>query len=139
VTTWAFDGFGPTIPPEAINQCSAPKLLCQETNWMCLSKPGTDNGKLQSAIQWVCDPTHLDCSPINPGGAHYLPNTLLDHCNWAFNAYYVKYRSTQGVGACDFGGIAQIVPPNGTVTTSNPIRTVMFTDVFSNDIICERS
>jgi len=139
VTTWAFDGFNPVIPPEAINQCSAPKILCQESDWVCKAKAGVTNDQLQAAIQWVCDPAHLDCSPIQPGGPHYLPNTLIDHCNWAFNAYFLKNRSTQGLGACDFGGIAHFVPPNSTLATT-PIRpTVLFTDVFSNDLVCERN
>jgi len=140
VTTWAFDGFGTTIPPEAINQCSAPKILCTQANWVCISKPGTDPSKLLSALQWVCDPTHLDCSPIQPGGDHYIPNTLPDHCNWAFNAYFLLHRASQGLAACDFGGTAQFVAPsNATVGMPAALPSVLLTDLFSNNLICERT
>jgi len=137
ITTWAFDGFAGFIPPAAVAQCSVAKLMCAEEKWVCNVIAGTDQAKLSSAIGWVCDPTNLDCSPINPGGAHYFPNTLVDHCNWAFNAYYRIHRSTQGLSACDFGGIAHLVPPtNSTLSTVKPMQ---LSAVFSNDLVCERS
>jgi hypothetical protein len=50
-----------------------------------------------------------NCAPINPGGSHYYPNTLKDHCNWAFNTYYLANRLGGGSGACNFGGSAILV------------------------------
>jgi len=139
VTTWAFDGFAGSIPPAAAAQCSAAKIMCAEEKWVCNPKPNTDPAQLGAALTWVCDPAHLDCSPINPGGPHYIPNTLLDHCTWAFNAYYRLHRTTQGVSACDFGGIGNIIPPptNGSVLASSNRAT--FNQVFSNNIVCDRA
>jgi len=138
VTTWAFDGFTNIIPPLGLGQCSAAKIMCAEENWVCNSKPGADPAKLQSAIAWVCDPTHLDCSPINPGGPHYIPNTLVDHCNWAFNAYYRLHRTSQGVAACDFGGIAAVIPPANS-THAKSLSVMSLNKVLSNNIVCDRT
>jgi len=141
ITTWAFDGFAGFIPVDAVSKCSIPKILCSEANWLCISKPGTPDDKLNAALQWLCDPTHFDCTAINPGGSHYIPDTPQAHADWAFNAYFDMYRSTQGIGACDFGGIAYLVPPNATkVTPQKPSSALnnLFA-VFSNDIVCDRS
>jgi len=139
ITTWAFDGFSGVIPPVALGQCSAAKIMCAEEKWVCNSKPGADPAKLQSAIEWVCDPTHLDCSPINPGGPHYIPNTLVDHCNWAFNAYYRLHRASQGVSACDFGGIAAVIPPANATVPAKPFSVTSIMQVLSNNIVCDRA
>jgi len=139
ITTWAFDGFSTIFPANSINQCLAAKILCAETNWVCNAKPGTTDQLLISALSWVCGSGNLDCSPINPGGAHYLPNTPTDHANWAFNAYYLLWRTSQGPGACDFGGIAQIIPPvNGTASVYKKSEEVMdLFQVFSNSLTCD--
>jgi len=139
VTTWAFDGFGTVFPSNSVNQCMAAKIMCAETNWVCNAKPGTSDQLLINALGWVCGSGGLNCAPINPGGDHYLPNTPIAHANWAFNAYYLSYRVVQGPGACDFGGIAQIVPPtNYTDVVYNSPRAVR--DVyqfFSNSLTCD--
>jgi len=138
ITTWAFDGFAGAIPANVIAQCGVPKIMCTEENWVCNAKPTASDAALAAAIGWVCDPTHLDCTPINPGGQFFYPNTLLDHCNWAFNAYYRRYRVSQGTAACDFGGNGQVVPPPPSTTTVVP--KVMIPNAFySNNIVCDRS
>jgi len=141
ITNWAFDGFGTTFPIDTINQCLAAKIMCTQADWVCHPIPGTDQQRIISALQWVCDPVHLDCSPIQPGGDYYEPNTPEDHAKWAFNAYYLLHRTTQGPGGCTFGGIAQLVPPAYTefspqnVTVSG--RSIL--DLITNDITCERT
>jgi len=136
ITTWAFDGFNTVFPPQSINQCMAAKIMCAEANWVCNAKPGTSDQQLINALSWVCGAGGLDCSPINPGGAHYIPNTPIDHANWAFNAYYLIYRTSQGPGACDFGGIAQIVPPsNNTAVYKREVKDIF--QVFSNSLTCD--
>jgi len=111
ITTWAFDGFGTVIPSDSVNQCLAAKLICAQPDWLCHPIATATDQQLQTALNWVCSPSILDCSPISPGGEFYIPNTPRDHSKWAFNAYYLKNRSTQGPGACSFGGLADIVPP----------------------------
>jgi len=107
-TTWAFDGFKILIPDSA-KICTVAQLLCGERNWTCQASPKATPAALKAALIWVCGVE--DCSPINPGGQHFLPNTLVDHCNWAFNQYYLGQRLSQGVGACNFGGSAILAPP----------------------------
>jgi len=140
VTTWAFDGFNAVIPANSMNQCLAAKIMCAEANWVCNAIPGTTDQALINALGWVCGAGGLNCAPINPGGSNYLPNTPLAHANWAFNAYYDIYRTTQGPNACNFGGIGQIVPPSNTTTTpikmvEAPVRDVY--SVFSDSITCD--
>jgi len=141
VTTWAFDGFSNFIPGPSQAQCTAPELICSQEDWKCLPKPEATNGQLGEALDWVCDPSHLNCGPIQPGGEFYYPNTPRDHCNWAFNAYYRKNRSIQGRFACDFRGISEIYPPsNNTITVEQTEVTFnKLVKVYSNNIVCERS
>jgi hypothetical protein len=141
ITTWAFDGFNTVFPAQSVNQCLAAKIMCAEANWVCNAKPGTTDQQLINALSWVCGSGGLNCAPINPGGDHYLPNTPIDHANWAFNAYYLNYRTTQGPGACDFGGIAQIVPPASTERQNINHRGFRaqrnFYEMFSNSLTCD--
>jgi hypothetical protein len=141
VTTWAFDGFSTTIPADSTNQCLAAKIMCAEPNYVCNAIPGTPDSQLINALGWVCSSGGINCAPINPGGGNYYPNTPIAHANWAFNAYYDVYRTTQGPGACNFGGIAQIVPPTNTTPTYNyPSQrrsTLDVYQVFSNSITCD--
>eukprot|EP01126_Amoeba_proteus_P056515 TRINITY_DN710_c0_g2_i1.p1 TRINITY_DN710_c0_g2~~TRINITY_DN710_c0_g2_i1.p1 ORF type:complete len:315 (-),score=37.85 TRINITY_DN710_c0_g2_i1:78-1022(-) len=132
ITTWAFDGFSNVIPPAA-KSCTAAQLLCAERNYTCQANPSATPAALQAALSWVCGVE--DCSPINPGGKYYYPNTLKDHCNWAFNTYYLKYRLSQGVDACSFSGNAILAPPTSFVNRprSSSIDT---TTLFPLDLVC---
>jgi len=141
-TTWAFDGFHEEIPVEAINQCSIPNILCNKNNWVCRAKATSTDAALGDALSWVCGAGLLDCAPINPGGDHFYPNTVRDHCNWAFNAYFYEHRTEGGISACDFGSNAELVPPTSfnVLKAQRSLEEVMnYGAVFSNDLVCERS
>jgi len=116
--TWAFDGFSKVIPHEA-GRCTAAEIVCEKPDWVCSAKEDTDEDALGAALQWVCDPTYLDCAPINPGGLNFEPNTVYDHCNWAFNEYYQHFKALDGAEACNFGGIAKLGPPSNTTTMAS--------------------
>jgi len=118
ITTWAFDGFGPAIPGGL--PLDVPKLLCAERTWTCQTNPKATPSSLQAALGWVCGVE--DCSPINPGGAHYYPNTLKDHCDWAFNNYYMLHRLEQGSGACNFSGNAILAPDSNSTNKQPQVR-----------------
>jgi len=142
ITNWAFDGFQNIIPVTASESCSAGKIMCLQPDWLCRPVPTTPVAQLIAALQYVCNPSILNCSPINPGGQYYIPNTPLDHCNWAFNAYFQLHRASQGVGACSFGGIAQLVPPTSyypSYPSSNTTMMSILRQVFSNNIVCDRA
>lgn len=142
VTTWAFDGFTEIIPLDDM-QCSSPKLICKQADWICRPKTGIDNDELGKQLQWVCDPTNLDCTPINPGGQYFEPNNVEAHCTWAFNTYYKARRAEQGIAACYFGGTAELVPPtttNNEVIAENTQKRQLYPwSIFPPDVICPTS
>eukprot|EP01123_Difflugia_compressa_P000626 TRINITY_DN10734_c0_g1_i1.p1 TRINITY_DN10734_c0_g1~~TRINITY_DN10734_c0_g1_i1.p1 ORF type:complete len:316 (-),score=51.74 TRINITY_DN10734_c0_g1_i1:103-1050(-) len=137
ITTWAFDGFDQVIPPNAVSQCTAAKLVCTPSI-MCRAKTTASDPDLQAALGWVCTPPHLDCSPIQPGGAHYYPNTLRDHCDWAFNSYFELWKASQGPSACDFSGNAELYTSNSTMNAL-PKELNNYFDIYSPNLVCERS
>jgi len=133
---WAFNGFSEFIPSEAM-QCTAPQIICTEPDWICNIKPGLNDDSLGEQLQWVCQPERLDCTPINPNGPYFKPNTVQNHCNWAFNAYYQANRISQGIAACDFNGTAQLVPPSSKMIDPNEQSYHQYGSLISNiNIVC---
>jgi len=132
IITWAFDGFDITIPHQAIQQCSIPKIMCAQQNWVCQAKRNADEGALAAAIGWVCGQGGVNCAPINPGGDHFYPDTLIAHCDWAFNEYFLEHRYNQGIDACNFNNLAELVPPTPpsppppVVNNSRPTSIIEF-------------
>jgi len=145
---WAFDGFTTIIPDQAVAQCSIPLIMCAKKNWLCKTKPGAPAPVLARALDWTCGEGKLDCSPILPGGDHFYPDTLIDHCNWAFNQYFVNHRNNQGIAACNFGGAAELVQPNANMEAKpnlssqqsifSVLRSFDFEDdsIFPYDLAC---
>jgi len=128
VTTWAFVGFTDTISQSDYNRCFIAKDKCRP-DLLCQAKANATSQALIAALSWVCNPSILDCTPIQIGGTNYLPNTPKDHSNWAFNAYYQKNRKAQGPNACNFNGTAQLVDsPN----TPDPEGSLTFTSLFAS-------
>jgi len=85
----------------------------------------------------------MDCSPINPGGDYYIPNTVQNHCNWAFNNYYMLYRGKLGTSACALGTVSELVPPSVVneeffKTYSNESLIEDIFTVFPLELACER-
>jgi len=129
ITTWAFGSFDEFIPVEA-EQCTAPKIICTQENWICQPKPGETDDALGEQLQWACQPSNLDCTPINPGGQYFEPNNVQSHCAWAFNTYYQANRVTQGISACYFNGTSQMVPSAENSVVKFAPKTI--TSVISN-------
>jgi len=128
ITTWAFDGFNTVIPHDTIEECMS--LKCGAKPLKCAAKENVTDEQLGGALGWVCDPQNLDCTPIQPGGDHYQPNTLTDHCNWAFEAFY-----SQGKGSCDFGGVAELTRGS---SIGNPVPSMSQKghSIFELDLAC---
>jgi hypothetical protein len=76
----------------------------------CHVKADARDSDIGDTLSWLCGTGEVDCAQINPGGAHYEPNTNKDHANWAFDQYYQKHASS-GPASCFFGGLAALVPP----------------------------
>jgi len=139
ITNWAFDGFSTSFPIDTRNQCLATKIMCTQADWLCHPIPNINPQLIINALAWVCDPIRINCSPIQPGGPFYEPNTPQDHAKWAFNAYYLLHRTVQGPAACSFGGIATLVqPPTSTQNITLPAPKSILA-LISNDITCERA
>uniref|UniRef100_A0A7I4C8G2 glucan endo-1,3-beta-D-glucosidase n=1 Tax=Physcomitrium patens TaxID=3218 RepID=A0A7I4C8G2_PHYPA len=72
----------------------------------CVAKAGSSNSSLQQGLDWACGVGKAKCDPIQPGGACYLPNTLVSHASYVFNIHYHFFQSDQR--ACIFGGDAEL-------------------------------
>eukprot|EP01013_Petalomonas_cantuscygni_P033545 TRINITY_DN60568_c0_g1_i1.p1 TRINITY_DN60568_c0_g1~~TRINITY_DN60568_c0_g1_i1.p1 ORF type:complete len:180 (-),score=5.23 TRINITY_DN60568_c0_g1_i1:220-759(-) len=81
---------------------------CSYTPQRCGVSPTASDEMLQNAINWICSSTGVDCSQINSGGCCFQPNTLENHCTWAFNQYFQMLYSSQGDAACNFGGAGRL-------------------------------
>ncbi|XP_048337258.1 glucan endo-1,3-beta-glucosidase 7 [Ziziphus jujuba] len=76
----------------------------------CVPKAGISDAQLQAALDYACG-QGIDCSPIQPGGACFEPNTVASHAAYAMNLYY--QNSSKSPGNCDFSQTAAL-------TSSNP-------------------
>jgi len=112
---WAFDAFTPSIPMKKATNSTRARLFCAERDYSCDAKANAEPDRLGMGLRAACLPSLLDCDSLNPGGENYLPNDLLHHCNWAFNASFQQNKYALGEGACDFGGVAEMVPPKKKV------------------------
>jgi hypothetical protein len=72
----------------------------------CVARPGVPQEDLQNALDWACGQGAADCSPLQPGGHCYQPNTLLLHASYAFNIFYQQNGNSDI--ACNFGGAGSI-------------------------------
>eukprot|EP01126_Amoeba_proteus_P036372 TRINITY_DN3701_c0_g1_i5.p1 TRINITY_DN3701_c0_g1~~TRINITY_DN3701_c0_g1_i5.p1 ORF type:complete len:147 (-),score=13.50 TRINITY_DN3701_c0_g1_i5:78-518(-) len=114
IVTYVFDGFSTSLPAHTLDRCSYAFLQCSASDYVCEAVADPNMDKLEVALHYACDPSVLDCSPINPGGSHYEPNTLLAHSNWMFEAYFEKYKNKLGYGACAWLGISRLKGTNFT-------------------------
>ncbi|EOA14296.1 hypothetical protein CARUB_v10027463mg [Capsella rubella] len=70
--------------------------------------------QLQANIDYACS-QNVDCSPIQPGGDCFNPNTLFDHASYVMNAYYQNHgRVDQGCGFQHTGCFVFADPSNGS-------------------------
>ncbi|CAD6215300.1 unnamed protein product [Miscanthus lutarioriparius] len=100
-----------TMPGTGTVQPGAPTVAGQA--W-CVAKSGIMDTTLQDAIDYACGIGGADCSPIQPMGTCYNPNTLQAHASYAFNSYFQRNPSA---ASCDFGGAGMLVnvnPSSGT-------------------------
>lgn len=67
----------------------------------CVAKPSSEQAALNDNIQYACN-NLADCSMIQPGGACYLPNNLINHASVVMNLYFQSRRREQW--NCVFGG-----------------------------------
>ncbi|KAM5582292.1 glucan endo-1,3-beta-glucosidase 4 [Rosa sericea] len=98
----------------------------------CVAKTDADPDKLQDGLNWACGQGQADCTPIQQGHGCFLPNTLVNHASYAYNAYYQRMQSVGGT--CDFDGTAKtttVDPSYGSCkfASSNSSTTGGFTPI----------
>lgn len=87
------------------------------TGW-CVPKAGVPDAQLQANLDYACG-QGVDCSPIQPGGACFEPNTVLSHAAYAMNLYY---QTTQkNPWNCDFSQTATLTSQNPSKLSSGSI------------------
>ncbi|KAG8483331.1 hypothetical protein CXB51_022525 [Gossypium anomalum] len=92
------------------NSYPTPSTLKPTATIWCVPKAGISDAQLQSSLDYACG-QGINCSPIQPGGACFEPNTVASHAAYAMNLYY--QNSAKNPWNCDFSQTA-------TLTSQNP-------------------
>ncbi|XP_061959159.1 glucan endo-1,3-beta-glucosidase 7-like [Populus nigra] len=95
----------PSTPVTPVNSSPKPATV----GW-CVPKTGASEAQLQASLDYACG-QGIDCGPIQPGGACFIPDTLASHAAYAINLYY--QASAKNPWNCDFSETA-------TLTSKNP-------------------
>ncbi|XP_059637443.1 glucan endo-1,3-beta-glucosidase 7-like [Cornus florida] len=94
----------PSTPKNPVNPAPKPNKAA----W-CVPKSDVSDAQLQANLDYACG-QHIDCSPINPGGACFEPNTLASHAAYAMNLLY--QTSGRNPWNCDFSQTAILSSDN---------------------------
>ncbi|OIW21114.1 hypothetical protein TanjilG_29770 [Lupinus angustifolius] len=88
----------PSVPPPPY---SVPVMAL----W-CVAKSSVPEPIIQEAMDYACL-SGADCSPIQPNGPCFEPNTVFAHASYAFNSLWQRTKAAGGT--CAFGGIAVLI------------------------------
>ncbi|XP_022768958.1 glucan endo-1,3-beta-D-glucosidase-like [Durio zibethinus] len=94
----------PATPKTPVTPSSQPKKAA----W-CVPKAGVSDAELQASLDYACA-QGIDCSPIQPGGACFEPNTIAAHAAYAMNLFY--QTAGQNPWNCDFTQTAMLSSNN---------------------------
>ncbi|KAI8015685.1 Glucan endo-1,3-beta-glucosidase 7 [Camellia lanceoleosa] len=86
-----------------------PSPKAKKAAW-CVPKAGVSDAQLQTNLDYACG-QGIDCSPIQPGGACFDPNTVASHATFAMNLLY--QTAGRNPWNCDFSQTA-------TLSSNNP-------------------
>ncbi|XP_065847487.1 glucan endo-1,3-beta-D-glucosidase-like isoform X2 [Euphorbia lathyris] len=103
----------PLTPSPTPNTATSPT---PNTATWCLPKGGVSNAQLQQNLDYACG-QGVDCSPVQPGGPCYEPNTVASHAAYAMNLLY--QTSTRNQLDCDFSQTAIISFKNPSYNACN--------------------
>eukprot|EP01126_Amoeba_proteus_P010481 TRINITY_DN1408_c0_g1_i3.p1 TRINITY_DN1408_c0_g1~~TRINITY_DN1408_c0_g1_i3.p1 ORF type:complete len:183 (-),score=5.27 TRINITY_DN1408_c0_g1_i3:55-603(-) len=101
---WAIDAWfqaNRNQPSVSCDFSGTAHILCETC--VCDFVANATNTQMKDAMTYVCG--NFDCSPIMPGGSHYLPNTLTAHASWAVNAWYQAHLWTYEGCQFDFATV----------------------------------
>ncbi|GAB2218966.1 hypothetical protein Drorol1_Dr00006591 [Drosera rotundifolia] len=100
----------PSVSPVTPSAPSTTPVTAPPSGVWCVPKAGVADAQLQANLDYAC--SHgIDCTPIQPGGACFNPNTVASHAAYAMNLYY--QTAGRNPWNCDFVQTA-------TVTSTNP-------------------
>ncbi|KAJ9186595.1 hypothetical protein P3X46_002145 [Hevea brasiliensis] len=85
-----------------------PSPVPNKATW-CVPKAGVSDAQLQANLDYACG-RGIDCSPIQPGGACFEPNTVSSHAAYAMNLLY--QNSDRNPWNCDFSQTATLSSKN---------------------------
>ncbi|XP_057965729.1 glucan endo-1,3-beta-D-glucosidase isoform X2 [Malania oleifera] len=94
----------PSPNPTPVNPAPKPATM----GW-CVPKAGTSDAQLQANLDYACG-QGINCSPIQPGGACFEPNTVASHAAYAMNLFY--QTSGKNSWNCDFSQSAALTSTN---------------------------
>ncbi|XP_012071830.2 glucan endo-1,3-beta-glucosidase 7 [Jatropha curcas] len=86
----------------------SPSPKPKQATW-CVPKAGVSDAQLQANLDYACG-HGVDCSPIQPGGACFEPNTVASHAAFAMNLLY--QTSDRNPVNCDFSQTATLSSKN---------------------------
>ncbi|KFK23182.1 hypothetical protein AALP_AAs58904U000400 [Arabis alpina] len=78
----------------------------------CVATPTATEKQLGDNMEFACA-IGVDCRPIMPSGACFLPNTTLSHASFLMNSYFQSHDQTDH--ACYF-----FFPDSSIITTTDP-------------------
>ncbi|XP_050233279.1 glucan endo-1,3-beta-glucosidase 7 [Mercurialis annua] len=104
------DSQTPTTPKTPANPSpsTSPSTKPNKAGW-CVPKDGVSDAQLQANLDYACG-HGIDCSPIQPGGACFEPNTVASHAAYAMNLLY--QNSERIADNCDFSQTATLSSKN---------------------------
>ncbi|EEF52560.1 glucan endo-1,3-beta-glucosidase 7 [Ricinus communis] len=94
----------PSTPKTPVNSSPKPNKAA----W-CVPKEGVSDAQFQANLDYACG-QGIDCSPIQPGGACFEPNTVASHAAYAMNLLY--QTSEKNPSTCDFSQTAILSSEN---------------------------
>lgn len=99
------------LPRPSFGRPPVNPTVAEGRRW-CVPKAGVDVQSLQENLDYACG-QGVDCGPIQPGGACFIPNTVRAHAAYAMNAFFQFYGRNSF--DCDFGqtgAISYVDPSN---------------------------
>jgi len=89
---------------EACNFSNTASVVCADCT--CALVNSSTPQQMQAALDWICNNT--DCSGIQPGGSHYLPNTIQNHCAFVIDLWWQIH--SWSLNACNFSSVGVLLP-----------------------------
>ncbi|KAL8128201.1 hypothetical protein AgCh_014965 [Apium graveolens] len=99
----------PSTPTTPSTTPASPTDTPKSGAW-CVPKTGVSDAQLQENLDYACA-FGIDCTPIQPAGACFEPNTLAAHATYAMNLLY--QTAGKNPWNCDFSQTA-------TLSSTNP-------------------